>query len=160
MKHEHKEFISKIYKQPLPLSIKNTYTMRKKMGQSLNESGAFKWQDENRINNKRCWLYSPQALVTWAAVTFLKPGQACFPRMDCHGADGAGRCASQWALPHGPVEPVFCTGPQPPDPGGPPCCETTPTAPKGCGASGLKELWKACGLLSSGGQVPTSSLLP
>ena len=28
--------------------------------------------------------------MTWAAVTSLKPGQACFPRMDCHGADGAG----------------------------------------------------------------------
>ena len=27
--------------------------------------------------------------MTWAAVTSLKPGQACFPRMDCHGADGA-----------------------------------------------------------------------
>ena len=50
----------------------------------------FKWQDENRINNKRCWLYSIKAIVTWAAVTSLKPEQACFPRMDCHGADGAG----------------------------------------------------------------------
>ena len=35
-------------------------------------------------------LYSPQALVTWAAVTSMKPGQTCFPRMDCHRADGAG----------------------------------------------------------------------
>ena len=51
-------------------------------------------------------------------------------------------CASQWALPHGPGEPVFCTGPQPPVPGGPSCREITPTAPKGCGASGLEELWK------------------
>ena len=35
-----------------------------------------------RQNTKReCWLYSPQALVTWAA---------CFPRMDCHGVDRAG----------------------------------------------------------------------
>ena len=25
--------------------------------------------------------------MTWAAVTSLKPGQACFPRMDCHEAD-------------------------------------------------------------------------
>ena len=50
----------------------------------------FKWQDENRINNKSCWLDSIKAIVTWATVTSLKPGQACFPRMDCHGADGAG----------------------------------------------------------------------
>ena len=35
-------------------------------------------------------LYSPYALVTWAAVTSLKPEQAWIPRMDCHGADGAG----------------------------------------------------------------------
>ena len=25
--------------------------------------------------------------MTWADITSLKPGQACFPRMDCHGAD-------------------------------------------------------------------------
>jgi len=44
-----------------------------------------------RQNTKReCWLYSPQALVTWADVTSPKPGQAWFPRMDCHGADRAG----------------------------------------------------------------------
>ena len=36
------------------------------------------------------WLCSPQASVTWAAVTSLKPGQSLFPRTDCHGADGAG----------------------------------------------------------------------
>ena len=28
--------------------------------------------------------------MTWAAVIALKPGQAGFPRMDCHGADRAG----------------------------------------------------------------------
>ena len=55
-----------------------------------------------------------------------------------------GGCASQWALPHGPGGPVpLCTGPQPPDPGGSSCSETTPTAPKGRGASGLEELLKA-----------------
>ena len=43
-----------------------------------------------QITKSECRLYSPQALVTWAAGTSLKPGQACFPRMDCHGADGAG----------------------------------------------------------------------
>ena len=52
--------------------------------------------------------------------------------------------ASPWALPHGPGEPLpLCISPQPPDPGGPSCSETTPTAPKGRGASGLEELWKA-----------------
>ena len=57
---------------------------------------------------------------------------------------GWGVCASQWALPHGPGEPVpLCCNPQPPDPGGFSCTNTTPTAPKGCGASGLEELWKA-----------------
>ena len=43
-----------------------------------------------QITQRKCRLYSPQALVTGAAVTFLKPGQAWFPRIDCHGADGAG----------------------------------------------------------------------
>ena len=58
-----------------------------------------------------------------------------------------GGCASQWALPHGPGGHVpLCTGPQPPDPGGSSCSETTPTAPKGRGASGLEELWKPPGL--------------
>ena len=43
-----------------------------------------------QITKRECRLYSPQALVTWADVTSLKPGQAWFPRMDCHGADRAG----------------------------------------------------------------------
>ena len=43
-----------------------------------------------QITNSECQLYSPQALVAWAAVTSLKPVQAWFPRMDCHGPDGAG----------------------------------------------------------------------
>ena len=52
--------------------------------------------------------------------------------------------ASQWALPSGPGVPVpLCTSPQPPDPGSSACSETTPTALKGYGASGLEELWKA-----------------
>ena len=55
-----------------------------------------------------------------------------------------GGCASQWALLHGPGEPVpFCCNPQPPDPGGSSCTKTMPTAPKGCGDFGLEELWKA-----------------
>ena len=43
-----------------------------------------------QITNSECQLYSPQALVASAAVTSLKPVQAWFPRMDCHGPDGAG----------------------------------------------------------------------
>ena len=35
-------------------------------------------------------LFSLQALVTLAAVTSLKPGQAWVPLMDCLGAEGAG----------------------------------------------------------------------
>ena len=90
MDHKHKEFISKLYKQPLPLSIKNTYTTRKKWDKIWMKAEGSNDRVKNRINNKRCWLYSIPAIVTWAAVTSLKPGQACFPRMDCHGADGAG----------------------------------------------------------------------
>ena len=43
-----------------------------------------------QITKRECWLCSPQALVPWAAGTSLKPGQAWFPRIDCHGADRAG----------------------------------------------------------------------
>ena len=71
-------------------SISKLHTPWEKMRRTLNENREFKWQDENRINNKSCWLDSIKAIVTWAAVTSLKPGQAWFPRMDCHGADGAG----------------------------------------------------------------------
>ena len=55
-----------------------------------------------------------------------------------------GGCASQWALPHGPGEPLpLCISPQSPDAGTSSCSETTPTASKGCATSGLEELWKA-----------------
>ena len=43
-----------------------------------------------QITQRKCRLYSPWALVTGAAVTSPKPGQAWFPRMDYHGADRAG----------------------------------------------------------------------
>ena len=43
-----------------------------------------------QITKGECRLYSPQALVTWADVTSLKPGQAWFPRMACLGDDGTG----------------------------------------------------------------------
>ena len=47
-------------------------------------------QYEIQITKRECRLYSPRALVPWAAGTSLKPGQAWFPRMDSHGAEGAG----------------------------------------------------------------------
>ena len=46
-------------------------------------------QYEIQITKRECRLYSPRALVPWAAAS-LKPGQARFPGMDCHGAEGAG----------------------------------------------------------------------
>ena len=72
-----------------------------------------------------------------------------------------GGCTRQWALPHGLGMPVpLCTGPQPQDRGSS-CSETMPTAPKGYGASELKELWKSpwapC-LLVLGFQPPASFL--
>ena len=55
-----------------------------------------------------------------------------------------GGCASQWALPRRPGEPLpLCISAQPLDAGTSSCSETTPTAPKGCATSGLEELWKA-----------------
>ena len=55
-----------------------------------------------------------------------------------------GGYASQWAMPHRCGVPVpLCTHPQSPDPSRSSCSETTPPAPKGCGASALEELWKA-----------------
>ena len=48
------------------------------------------YQYKIQITKSECHLYSPQASVTWAAVTSLKPGQAWFPRIGCHRADGAG----------------------------------------------------------------------
>ena len=47
------------------------------------------YQYEIQITGRECRLYSPRALVPWAAAS-LKPGQARFPGMDCHGAEGAG----------------------------------------------------------------------
>ena len=67
---------------------------------------------------------------------------ACFPRMDCHGADGAGG-----GVPANEPCPMDLVSllplrmvPQPPDPDKSSCSETIPTAPKGCGASGQEEL--------------------
>ena len=73
-----------------------------------------------------------------------------------------GECASQWALPHGPGEPLpLCISPQPPDAGTSSSSETMPTAPKGCATSGLEELWKALWALRLLvlGFLPPASLL-
>ena len=69
------------------------------------------------------------------------PGQAWFPRMDYHGADRAGRI-------YQPMSPAPWTwracsplqGPTTSRSRGSSCSETMPTAPTGCGASGLEEL--------------------
>ena len=45
----------------------------------------------NTNYRKRMRLYSLQALVTWAATTYLKPGQAWVPWMHCLGTEGGGK---------------------------------------------------------------------
>ena len=49
------------------------------------------YQYKIQITKRECWLYSLQALVTWAAVTSLKPGQAWVPWMDCLGTEEGGK---------------------------------------------------------------------
>ena len=99
--------------------------------------------------------------MIWAAVTSLKPGQAWFPRMDCHGADGAGEgVPANEPCRIDRVSLLLYTGPQPPDPSRSSCSETMPTEPRERGASGLKELWKAPWAPVSWWWSSTSSLLP
>ena len=43
-----------------------------------------------QTTKRECWLSSLQALVTWAAVTSLKPEQAWVPWMDCLGTEEGG----------------------------------------------------------------------
>ena len=85
---------------------------------------------------------SPWALVTGAAVTSPKPGQACFPRMDCHGADGAGedvpanepcRMALMSLFPSAATHNLQIQV-------GPPAAKLWLLYPKDGGASGLEEL--------------------
>ena len=67
-----------------------------------------------------CW-HIPEAWVPrWTVVGLTELGEMCWPMSPA---------------PQACVPAPLCTSPQPPDPGGPP-------APKGCGASGLEELWK------------------
>ena len=40
---------------------------------------------------KKCLFYSNQSLVTGAGVTSLKLEQTWVPRLDCPGAEGAGK---------------------------------------------------------------------
>ena len=97
-----------------------------------------------------CRLHSPQALVPWAAGTSLKPGQARFRRMDCHGADGAGEdvpANEPIDLPGVPAP--LCRGPQPPDPGGPPAVKLRLLHLKDVGPLGWKSFEKPRGLYVS-----------
>ena len=88
----------------------------------------------------------PSGLVTWAAAISLKPRQAECLGWTVSGLREVGRMCQS-------MSPVPWTGVSSP-PHRPTASrswqfrcsrrsETIPTAPKGCGASGLEELWKA-----------------
>ena len=105
-----------------------------------------------------CQLHSPQALVPWAAGTSLMPGQAWFPGMDYHGADGAGEdvpANEPIDLPGVPAP--LCRGPQPPDPGGPPAVKLRLLHLKDVGPLGWKSSRAPC-LLVLGFPPPASFL--
>lgn len=96
-------------------------------------------QYEIQITKRACQLYSPQALVTWAPGTSLKPGS---PGWTVVGLTELGEmCWPMSPAPWACMPAPLCTGLQSPDPG-------HPTAPTGCGASGLGELrtgpWAPC----------------
>ena len=99
--------------------------------------------------------------MPWAAGTSLKPGQAWFPRMDCHGADGPGEdIPANEPCPHGPGMPApLCMGPQPPDPGGPPAMKLHLLHPKDVELWAGRALKSLAGSMSPGVGVPTSRLL-
>ena len=100
--------------------------------------------------------------MTWAAVTSLKPGQARFPRMDCHGADGAGECVPANEPCHMALVSLF------PSAAthnlqiqvGSPALTLRLLHPKDVEPLGWKSFEKPVGSMSPGGGVPTSSLLP
>ena len=96
-----------------------------------------------QITKSECQLCSPQALVAWAAVTSLKPGQAWFPRIDCHGADGAGEGVP--ADEPCPMDLVSLFPSQPQDAGTSSCSETMPLLPKDVQPLGWKSSEKPCG---------------
>ena len=96
-----------------------------------------------QITKSECQLCSPQALVAWAAVTSLKPGRAWFPRIDCHGADGAGEGVP--ADEPCPMDLVSLFPSQPQDAGTSSCSETMPLLPKDVQPLGWKSSEKPCG---------------
>ena len=106
----------------------------------------------------------PSGLVTWAAATSLKLRQAEYLGWTVLGLREAGRMCQS-------MSPVPWTGVSSP-PHRPTASrswqfrcsrrsETIPTAPKGCGASGLEELWKApwAACLQVMGFPPSASFL-
>ena len=103
--------------------------------------------------------------MTWPGVTCLESEQACVPRRDCPGAEGAGEGLPGKQPPTAPPPlglglPVpLCMSLQSPDPGDPPAAEPTLVPPKDGGVSGLEELcrvlWAPC-LLVAGFPPPAS----
>ena len=101
--------------------------------------------------------------MTWAAVIALKPGQAGFPRMDCHGADTAGEDVP--ANEPCPVD-LACLLPSAwahnlQIQAGPPAVKLRLLHPKDVEALGWKSFGKPCGLHVSwwwGSHLPTSFL--
>ena len=100
--------------------------------------------------------------MTWAAVTSLKPGQAWFPRMDCHGADGAGE-----GVPANEPCPMDLVSLLPSTRAhnlqiqeGPPAVKLWLLHPKDVEPLAERALKNPVGSMSPGGGVPTSSLLP
>ena len=99
--------------------------------------------------------------MTWAAVTSLKPGQACFPRMDCHGADGAEEDVPanepcRMAL----VSLFSAQAHNLQFQEDPPAVKLLLLHPKDVKPLGWKSFEKPGGSMSPGDQVPTSSFLP
>ena len=79
-----------------------------------------------QITKRECWLYSLSGLSDLDCCHIPK-AWAGLGNLDglSWGWGSWGGCDSQWALPHGPGEPIsLCTDPQPTDPGGSSCSET------------------------------------
>ena len=113
--------------------------IQKKKKKILQHCKSLIHQYEIQITKRACQLYSPQALVTWAPGTSLKPGS---PGWTVVGLTELGEmCWPMSPAPWACMPAPLCTGPQSPDPGHPP-------APTGCGVSGLGELrtgpWAPC----------------
>ena len=119
----------------------------------------------DRQTKKDCGLSSPQALGTWAGVTYLEPEQAWVPRLDCGGAEGAAEgVQAMWPLPPSvDLDFLFPSawGHTLQTQGDPPAAKPSLVPPEDGGVSGLEELckvpWAKCLLLV--GFPPPASFL-